>query len=169
MRILKHFKKKDRYSTWNMVFFCRNLILLLLATLFLGCESKKLYDISSDPMLNDLNTRITTIEEELATMKKELEDVDKLLKENGEDIDFELKNSLKKELIQGEVHEKDITQWLSYLKIQRKQRYKSLHDRKSSFSLVEEAKKESEEYFIQNKLKPIDKTWLKRYRTAIEM
>ena len=152
-----------------MVLFCRNLILLLLATFFLGCESKKLYDISGDPMLNDLNSRVTKIEEELKTLKDELKDVTKVLKENGDDIDFELKNSLKKELIDGEVHEKNIVQWLSYLKIQRKQRHQSLYSRKDDPALVEQAKKESDEYFIQKKLKPIDKTWLKRYRTAIEL
>lgn len=152
-----------------MIFLYKNLILLLFITSFLGCESKKLYDIASDPMLVDLNTRITTMKEEMASLEKDLADVRKVLKENGEDIDFELKGSLKRELIEGEIHEKNITQWLSYLKIQRKQRHKSLVERKHLISLSESAKKESDEYFIQKDLKPIKKPWLKRYRTAIEL
>ncbi len=136
----------------------------------MGCESKKTYDIASDPMLKDLDSRVKEFEEDLNTLKTELAAVEKILNDNSNDeLDFELRNSLKKEVIEGEVYEKDINQWLAYLKIQRKQRYQSLYARKDKESLVEEAKRESEEYFIQKKLKPIEKPWLERYRTAIEL
>ena len=152
-----------------MFILCRNLILFVLITSLLGCESKKLYDIPSDPMLVDLSERVSTIDGELAALKKDMEDIRKLLKENGDDIDFELKGSLKKELLEGDVHEKNILQWVSYLKIQRKQRYSSLMSRKDQETLVDEAKKESDEYFLHKKLNPIKKPWLTRYRTAIEL
>ena len=73
---------------------------------FLGCESKKSYNISSDPMLTDLVSRITTMETELTSLRKELGEVRKVLKTDEDEIDFELRNSLKKELLEGDVHEK---------------------------------------------------------------
>ena len=153
-----------------MVLFIRNLIILVLALGFLGCESKKTYDIQSDPMLKDLDTRVKELEEDLNTLVTELKAVQKVLDDNSNDeLDFELRNSLKKEIIEGEVHQKNINQWLSYLKIQRKQRFQSLYARKEQESLSDEAKKESEEYFLQKKLKPIEKPWLDRHRTAIEL
>lgn len=133
----------------------------------MGCESKSLYDIGSDKAISDMNSRIKSFEEDLNTLKGDLEKVREVLKD--QDIDVELRKSLKKEIHEAEKYEKEIHQWLSYVKVQRKQRYNSLLRRKNSKTLSAEAEKEVKAYFMQKKLKPIKKGWKTRYKTAIEM
>lgn len=132
----------------------------------LGCNSKKSYNIGADKVIADLTTRIASLDEDLQALNNDLEDVKKALKDK--DIDTELRKSLRKEKHEADKHAKDINQWIAYMKIQRKQRYKSLIERKSDENFAERAKKEVKEYFVQKDLKPIPKKWKNRYRTAIE-
>ena len=134
---------------------------------FLGCESKKRYDINSDKMIGDLNTRISSLEEDLKNLTGELEEVRGVLPDP--DIDTELRKSLRKEIHEGDKYIKEINQWIAYLKVQRKQRYASLSERKDQENLEEQAKKEIKAYFVTKDLKPIKRPWLNRYRTAIEL
>lgn len=148
----------------------KNLLFLALFTLFsffLGCESKTSYNIDSDKAVEDLSTRITSLTEDLNTLTKELEEVKKVLEDK--DIDSELRASIRKEILEGERYERTINQWLAYLKVQRKQRYNSLLARKGQKNLKEQAEQEVKAYFMQKKLKPIDRPWKERYRTAIEL
>lgn len=114
-----------------------------------------------------MNKRITSLSEELTTLTDELEQVKKVL--NDPDIDAELRGSIRKEIHQGEKFKKEIDQWISFLKVRRKQRYNSLVDRKGQENLKEEAEKEVKAYFTEKKLKPIPKKWRDRHRTAIEL
>ncbi len=150
-----------------MTNLCQNLIILAFISVFLGCESKNSYDISSDKAVNDLSIRIASLTEDLNTLKTELEEVKKVL--DDPDIDAQLRGSIRKEIHQGEKYEKEIEQWISYLKIKRKKRYNSLVDRKGQENLKSQAEKEVEAYFVDKKLNPIKKDWKDRYRTAIEL
>ncbi len=143
------------------------LFLFVFLPAVLSCESKSSYDIESDKMITDLNLEIKSLDDEYRTLVGELEKVSTVL--NDQDIDTEIRKSIKKELLEGEDYKKQIDQWLSYLKMKRKIRHKSLIDRKNQKNLSEQAKEEIEAYFIQKKAKPIDRPWLKRYRTAIEL
>lgn len=145
----------------------RNLIILLLATTLFGCESKITYDISSDKAVEDMNKRIASLQEDLTTLDSELQQVKGVL--NDPDIDGELRDSIKKEIHQGEKYKKEINQWLAFLKIRRKKRYNSLVDRKNNENLKKQAEKEVEAYFVDKKLNPLARPWLNRYRTAIEL
>ena len=150
-----------------MMFLLRNLFILLLITFFFGCESKNSYDIKSDKIIEDLNSRIKVLQEDLDSLTSELKDVKLVLKDP--DIDTSLRQSIRKEIHEGEKYKKDILQWLSFLKVRRKRRYNSLLARKNSASLKDEATKEVRAYFVNKKLKPIARPWLERYRTAIEL
>ena len=150
-----------------MLFFTKITLFIPIFTLFLGCESKKQYDISSDQVVSDLNTRIATMEEELKTLESELNEVRSV--RDDKNISLELRTSIRKEIHEGDKHEKSLQQWIAYLKVQRKQRYASLVARKEQETLLDDAKREAAAYFLQKKLKPIQKPWLKRYRTAIEL
>ena len=152
---------------WNMVFFLRNLLILALITLFFGCESKNRYDINSDKAIEDMNTRVKSLQSDLDILNGELKDVKKVLEDP--DIDPEVRASIRKEVHQGERFAKEIDQWISFLKVRRKQRYKSLYDRKGQKNLREQAEREIKAYFTEKKLKPIKRPWLERYRTAIEL
>ncbi len=145
----------------------RNLSILLLTILFLGCESKKSYDISGDKAIEDMTTRITSLQEDLTTLNDELDSVKKVL--DDPDIDSELRASIRREVHEGDKHVKDLEQWIAFLKVRRKQRHKSLVDRKGQENLKELAEKEVEAYFLEKKLKPIPKKWQDLYRTAIEL
>lgn len=150
-----------------MYLFVRIVLILSFLGVFAGCEGKKTYDIDSDKAVLDLSSRIQSLEEDLNTLNTEIVEVKAVLKDK--DIDTELRKSIKKEILEGEKHKKDINQWVSYLKIQRRQRYNSLLGRKGEESLIKEAEDEVKAYFLQKKLKPIDKRWKNRYRTAIEL
>lgn len=150
-----------------MNFLRLNLLFLLLTLCFLGCESKKTYDISSDKAVADMNTQLADLESDLKELNADLDEVRKVL--NDTDIDAELRESVRKEIHEGDRHIKDIEQWIDYIKIRRKKRYNSLVDRKDMENLTEIAEKEVEAYFMEQKLKPIEKKWKDRYRTAIEL
>ena len=150
-----------------MLFLRKLLIIVATFILFLGCESKESYDIDSDKAIGDMSIRIKSLEEDLNTLTTELKEVKAVL--NDKDIDIELRKSIRKEVHEGENHEKVRHRSDAYLKVQRKQRYKSLLNRKMDKSLKSKAEKEVADYFQQKKLKPIKKPWLKRYRTAIEL
>ena len=150
-----------------MLVFFRNLIIFALIFSFFGCESKNSYDINSDEAISDMNVRIVSLEEDLKNITEDLDKVRKVLKDP--DIDPDLRASIRKEVHQGETFMKEIDQWISFLKVRRKQRYKSLHDRRKSEKLAEQAKREVDAYFMEKKLKPIKRPWLDRYRTAIEL
>ena len=150
-----------------MTKFLLNLIIFAFALSFLGCESKNSYNINSDKAVLDMNTRITELEDDLNTLTTELKDVRKVLEDP--DIDTQLRASIRREIHEGEVHEKALVQWIDFLKIRRKKRYNSLVDRKNQENLKEQAEKEVKAYFVEKKLKPIDKKWKKRYKTAIEL
>ncbi len=150
-----------------MTKICQNLIIFVFISTFLGCESKNSYDIGSDRAVEDLGIRITSLTEDLTTLKSELADVRKVL--DDPDIDAQLRASIRREIHQGEKFVKEIEQWVAFLKIRRKKRYNSLVDRKGSTTLKEEAEKEVEAYFVDKKLNPIHREWKERYRTAIEL
>lgn len=141
-------------------------LFLLFFTLFLGCESKKLYDVGSDPAIADLNADIAALEADLQKLTGELEPVKTAI--SNMDIAMEFRTALRRELHEGERYEKEIAQWIDLLKIQRKTRHNSLIARKNQESLVAEAEIEVKAYFLNKQLKPIKKPWEKRYRTAVE-
>jgi hypothetical protein len=114
-----------------------------------------------------MSTQITSLNEDLTKLKEELEQVKEVL--NDPDIDAALRESIRKEIHQGEKFKKEIQQWIDLLKIRRMKRYNSLIDRKGQKGLKEQANKEVEEYFIDKKLNPIKRAWKDRYRTAIEL
>lgn len=149
---------------WNMKISGYTPLILLLITILLGCESKKTYDIDGDLAIKDLNERISTLQNDLNTLTTDLAKVRESMKDM--DVAVEFRTSLRKELHEGEKHMEDISQWIDLLKIQRKQRHKSLIERKNQPDLIEVAQKEVEAYFIQTKLKPIKRPWENRYRTA---
>lgn len=150
-----------------MLLFLRTTLILLLALSFYGCESKNSYNINSDRAIEDMNKRIKSLNEDLGTLKTELKEVKMVLEDP--DIDPELRASIRKEVHQGEKYAKEIDQWINFLKVRRKQRYKSLYERKKNKDLKEQAEKEIKAYFVEKELKPIKRPWLKRYRTAIEL
>lgn len=151
-----------------MTYFLRNLLIFVLVTTFLGCESKNSYNINSDKAIADMSVRIEELNSDLNTLKEELAAVKKVL--DDKDIDTDLRNSIRTEIHEGEKHRRDIEQWLAYLKIQRKERYQSLLDRQKNKTLdVDQVNKEVKAYFLHKKLKPIDKKWKNRYKTAIEL
>lgn len=118
-------------------------------------------------MIVDLNSRISQLQEDLNTLTSEIDQVRVVLKDN--DIEVELKKSIRKEILQGERYQREIDQWISYLKVQRKQRYKSLNERSNEKDLNEQALEEIKRYNMQKELKPIQKPWKNRYKTAIEL
>jgi len=118
-------------------------------------------------MIVDLNTRIGQLQEDLNTLSSELEQVRVVLKDN--DIEVELRKSIRKEVLEGERYQREIEQWISYLKVQRKERYKSLHERKDQEELKKQALEEVARYNTQKELKPIKMPWKNRYKTAIEL
>ena len=150
-----------------MYLIVRFLLILAISSLFIGCEGKKSYDIGSDKAVSDMSTRIKSLEEDLSSLTTELGEVRAVLVD--QDLDAELRKSIKKEILEGEKYKKEITQWLSYIKIQRKRRYNSLLSRKDQESLIKDAEIEVSTYFLQKKMKPIEKRWRNRYRTAIEL
>ncbi len=151
---------------WNMSFLKFFLIFHLIILLG-ACEPKGSYNIKSDEMIADLNKEIISLESDFKTLVDELEKVEVVLVDK--DIDTEIRKSIKKEILEGEEYKKQIDQILSYLKLQRKSRHKSLMDRKKSPHLTTDAKEEVEAYFLQKKIKPLQRPWLERYRTAIEL
>ncbi len=118
-------------------------------------------------MIVDLNTRIGQLQEDLTTLTSEIDQVRVVLNDN--DIAVELKKSIRKEILEGERYQREIEQWISYLKVQRKQRYASLHERKDQNNLKEQALAEVGRYNMQKELKPIKTPWKNRYKTAIEL
>jgi regulatory protein YycI of two-component signal transduction system YycFG len=142
-------------------------LFMLLLSLLGSCTPKDRYDIDNDKIISDLNSQIKTLEEDLNTLNNELDQVKVVL--NDKDIDADLRASIRKEIHEGDKYVKEIDQWLSYFKVQRKQRYKSLYLRKDSSDLIKEAEVEAEAFFINKKLKPLVPTWKERYRTAIEL
>ena len=133
----------------------------------MGCESKNSYDIGSDKAVEDLSIRIKSLDEDLGILKEEIDQVKKVLEDP--DIDAQLRASIRREIHEGEKHQKKLRQWIDFLKIRRKKRYNSLVDRKGQDGLREQAEREVEEYFQDKKLNPIKKEWKNRYRTAIEL
>ncbi len=150
-----------------MLLFSRNPLILLLCIFLFGCESKKTYDIDSDKVVADLSERINSLQEDLTTLNKELEEVKVVLKDK--DIDTVLRKNIRKEIHEGKKYQKLIQQHIDYLKIRRKKRYQSLLDRKKSPELIEQAEQETKAYFMNKKLKPIERPWKDRYKTAIEL
>ncbi len=150
-----------------MVLFLRKPLILLLLLLFLGCESKKNYDIGSDKMISDLNIRISSLQEDMTALTNDLDQVKVVL--DDKDIDAELRKNIKREVLEGDLHKKKLQQHIDFLKIKRKKRYRSLYERKSSNTLKEEAEKEIKAYFVDKELNPIKKTWNDRFRTAVEL
>jgi predicted nucleic acid-binding Zn-ribbon protein len=133
----------------------------------LGCESKKSYDIYNDKAVEDMTTQITELNEDLTKLSEEISKIEKVL--DDPDLDTQLRANIRKEVLEGNKHIKDIEQWIAYLKIRRKKRYNSLVDRKGQDNLAEEAEAEVKAYFLEKELKPIPKKWRERFRTAIEL
>lgn len=150
-----------------MLFYLRLSLFLLFFSLSVGCSGKSSYNIQSDAMIVDLNTRIGQLQEDLTTLTSEIDQVRVVLNDN--DIAVELKKSIRKEILEGERYQREIEQWISYLKVQRKQRYASLHERKDQNNLKEQALAEVGRYNMQKELKPIKTPWKNRYKTAIEL
>ena len=118
-------------------------------------------------MISDLSVLIKEFEDDRKKLEQENTEVQNVLED--EDLDTELRESLKKEIHEGQRYMRSIDQWVAYLKVKRKNRCASLYKRKDQESLIGEAKAEVRAYKTQKRLKPIKTPWRNRYRTAIEL
>lgn len=134
---------------------------------FAACKSDKPYDINNDIVIVTLNGELTVLEEDLKALDTDLVAVRKVI--DDPELSAELRASLRKELLEGDEHQKHIEQWIAYFKVQRKQRHQSLMDRKALPDLEKIATEEAEGFLSQLKQKPLKRPWLDRYRTAIEL
>ena len=150
-----------------MFFLRRNLFILYLVLFSWGCESKKAYDIASDKAIADMSSRIASLEQDFNELSADLEKVKKVLNKPG--LKTDIRAGVRREIHEGERYKKEIDQWISYLKIRRKKRHRSLFKRKDQENLEEVAQKEVRAYFMEKKLKPIPRNWNDRYRVVIEL
>ena len=129
------------------------------------------YNVASDPMIVDLSKDIKDLDETKKKLDEELAKVSAVLKDFDADLDTEMRASVQREIHEGEEAQKKLSQELDYLIVKRKQRYNSLRIRKEHkvADLKTAAKKEADEYFLQKKLKPMQKPWEKRYRAALDI
>lgn len=150
-----------------MYFYSRIVLFLIFSLVFFGCESKIPFNPDKDEVILDMNQRIELLKSDLTSLQGDLTEVEKVL--NDPDIDSDLRNSIRKEIHEGRRYEKQIEQWIAYLKVRQNKRYKSLKLREGQADLKNQVKKEVKEYEIDKKLNPIERPWLDRYRTAIEL